>query len=162
MACSACVFCTRAKPAAKPFKLAALCAPLSCSVASKCLRSKGHKPLPAMTPSMTALTMVPLACAMAPKSHTCASLENCCTNAVKLSLSKRPSPMGIRSKVVSARADELNTRVRSGDTKPSVICRAVSSNSEEIMASKAPGTGFKLNTGVLPCNSVSGVGKTSM
>ena len=70
--------------------------------------------------------------------------------------------MGIRSKVVRARADELNTCVRSGDTKPSVICLAVSNNSEDTKASKAPGTGFKLNTGVLPCNCDVGVGRTSM
>ena len=38
----------------------------------------------------------------------------------------------------------------------------VSSNSEDTKASSAPGTGFKLNTGVLPCSCDSGVGKTSM
>ena len=70
---------------------------------------------------MTALTMVAFVCAMTPKSQIWASLENCCTNAVKSALPKRPSPMGMRSKVVRALADELNTRVRSGDTKPSDI-----------------------------------------
>ena len=122
----------------------------------------GKIPLAAITPSMTALTMVPCSLAMAEKSQTCDSCENCFTRSSKGCTSNRPSPMGMRSSVVKLRDEELNTRVRSADTMPSEICRAVSSNSVDTKASKAPGTGFKLNTGCLPFNSVKGVGSTSM
>ena len=69
--------------------------------------------------------------------------------------------MLMRSCVVRLRPEELNTRVRSGETSPKDTCRAVSSNSEDNKASKAPGTGFRLNTGRCPCNAFKGVGHTS-
>ena len=161
MACRAEPVCTRSKACWKPRKLAALCTPLCCKAASKCARSKGNKPLPATTPSMTALTSVPLARAISPKSHSCASCAKVCTNCSSDALSQRPSPKGMRSWVVSARAVELNTRVRSGDTRPSAACLAVSSNSEDSKASSAPGTGLRLNTGGAD-KADKGVGNTSM
>ena len=122
----------------------------------------GNIPLAAIKPSKTALTMVPCCLAMAEKSQTCDSCENCFTRSNKGCTSKRPSPMGMRSSVVKLREEELKTRVRSADTRPSEICRAVSSNSVDTKASRAPGTGFKLNTGCWPFNSAKGTGNISM
>ena len=45
------------------------------------------------------------------------------------------------------------TSVRSGELMPLPIWRVVSSSSEDTMASSAPGTGFRLNTGRLPPSS---------
>jgi hypothetical protein len=61
--------------------------------------------------------------------------------------SARPSPSCIRSWVVKVRVEEVMTSVRSGELMPLPIWRAVSSNSDETMASSAPGTGLRLNTG---------------
>ena len=47
----------------------------------------------------------------------------------------------MRSKVVRLRALELMIRVRSGLVMPKLICRAVSSSSEEISTSSMPGAG---------------------
>ena len=122
----------------------------------------GNKPLAEIAPNITALTMVPCCLAMAEKSQTCDSREQVFTRSSKGCASNRPSPMGMRSSVVKLRDEELKTRVRSADTRPSEICRAVSSNSVDTNASSAPGTGLRLNTGCLPFNSLIGVGNTSM
>jgi hypothetical protein len=122
----------------------------------------GNKPLAAITPNMTALTMVPCSLAMAEKSQTCDSREQVFTKSSSGCASSLPSPMGMRSSVVKLRDDELNTLVRSADTSPSEICLAVSKSSVDTNASSSPGTGFKLNTGCLPFNSAKGVGNTSM
>ena len=68
----------------------------------------------------------------------------------------------MRSAVVKMRADELMTSVRSGALMPLPIWRAVSSSSDDTMASSVPGTGLRLNTGRLPPSCASGTGNTSM
>ncbi|MCY1515539.1 hypothetical protein D9M68_501270 [compost metagenome] len=68
----------------------------------------------------------------------------------------------MRSAVVSTRADELMTSVRSGALMPLPIWRVVSSSSDETIASSAPGTGLRLNTGRRPPSCAIGTGNTSM
>ena len=67
----------------------------------------------------------------------------------------------MRSAVVSVRLVELMTSVRSGALMPLPIWRTVSSSSDETIASSAPGTGLRLNTGLRPPSSASGTGNTS-
>ena len=76
-------------------------------------------------------------------------------------LSARPSAIWVRSSVVNVREDEVMTQVRSGVAMPLPICRVVSSSSDDTMASSAPGTGLRLNTGCLLPRSASFTGNTS-
>ena len=83
------------------------------------------------------------------------------SSASNVAASTRPSPSCMRSAVVSVRADEVITIVRSGVAQAQRTWRAVSSSSEETRASSAPGTGFRLNTGRRPPSAACGCGNTS-
>ena len=102
---------------------------------------KGNRPLPAIAPSITALTMVPLLRASSPMSNTWCSRLCVRTSSSSGAVSVRPSPSCMRSCVVRVRLLEVMTSVRSAALMLLPIWRAVSSSSDETMASRLPGAG---------------------
>ena len=130
-------------------------------VASYAARGKGNKPQPAIAPSITALTMVPLLRAISPMSNTWCSRLWARTISSSVALSVRPSLICMRSCVVKLRLLALMTRVRAAALMLLPIWRVVSSNSDDTSASRLPGTGYRLSTGRLPPSSLSGTGNTS-
>ena len=113
----------------------------------------GNTPLAAIAPNSTALMTVPVSRAICAMSNTCASRLYSRTTASRSALALRPSPSGIFSAVVRLRLVELRRCVRSRVAMPAPIWRTVSSSSEEASRSSAPGTGLRLNTGLLPPSS---------
>ena len=155
---------TSSQAAAKPRRLAWVAAeppPPAFTASSNCRRSKGSRPLPAIAPSITALTTVPCWRARPAMSSTWCSRLKAATSFIRAWSSRRPSPGAMRSRVVRVRAEELSTSVRSALSMPLPAWRAVSSNSDDTSASSAPGTGLRLNTRGAPERSLSRCGSNS-
>ena len=89
----------------------------------------GSRPLPAMAPSMTALTKAPLSRASLSISNSSASRALALIASASRSESVRPSPMAIFSFMAKKRLVEAIVVVRSGVTKPAPTPRAPSINS---------------------------------
>jgi hypothetical protein len=75
--------------------------------------------------------------------------------------SARPSPSCMRSCVVSVRAEDVITSVRSGEAMPLPIWRAVSSSSEETIASERARHRVQAEHGPPAAQFASGTGNTS-
>ena len=130
-------------------------------VCSKASRGKGSTPLPAIAPNSTALNTVPVSPATAVMSKMRARRLFASTVRNRSADGARPSDICIFSAVVSVRELEVTTSVRSAEAMPLPMWRTVSSSSEETSTSSAPGTGYRLNTGLRPARSASGTGNTS-
>ena len=155
---------TASYPRLKPRRLACarvLAARPSSSTASKSALMNGNAPLPAIQPSMVALTTVPASRVSRAMSITWWARLLSCTSLSSWVSSRLPSPISIFSSVVKARADDVMTKVRSLEGRPLVIWRAVSSNSLETNTSSLPGSGFSPKTGRLRPSSARGTGNTS-